>query len=190
MTPAHQDRRAVLGFLLAIVGLHGALTLTGMWHDWAWPAIAVSFIALVLICERIGRHVPLRARKFYERTLALGFPALVLAVWELAGALELISPVWFPPPSAIGRALWDVTVTYDRFSETSLLGRPWLIPQEFRAGGLAAVGVLLSESHVLATIRRVFAGFLLGAIPGIMLGLALGINPTLRLTLDTPLAPL
>ena len=188
MTPVQQDRRAVLGFLLAIVSLHGALTLSGQWHDWAWPAIAVSFIVLVLICERIGRHVPLRARKIYERTLALGFPALVLAVWEMAGAMELISPVWFPPPSAIGRALWDVTVTYDRFSETSLLGRPWLIPQEFRAGGLAAVGVLLSESHVLATIGRVFAGFLLGAIPGILLGVVMGINQTVRLMLDTTLA--
>ncbi|MFA8386382.1 MAG: ABC transporter permease [Pelagibaca sp.] len=188
MTPAHQDRRAVLGFFLAVVGLHGGLMLTGLWHDWAWPAIAVSFIVLVLICERIGRHVPLRARKSYERTLALGFPALVLAVWEMAGALELISPVWFPPPSAIGRALWDVTVTYDRFSETSLLGRPWLIPQEFRAGGLAAVGVLLSESHVLATIGRVFAGFLLGAIPGILLGVVMGVNQTVRLMLDTTLA--
>lgn len=188
MTPVQQDRRAVLGFLLAIVGLHGALTLSGQWHDWAWPAIAVSFIVLVLICERIGRHVPLRARKIYERTLALGFPALVLAVWEMAGAMKLISPVWFPPPSAIGRALWDVTVTYDRFSETSLLGRPWLIPQEFRAGGLAGVGVLLSESHVLATIGRVFAGFLLGAIPGILLGVVMGINQTVRLMLDTTLA--
>lgn len=188
MTPVQQDRRAVLGFLLTIVGLHGALTLSGQWHDWAWPAIAVSFIVLVLICERIGRHVPLRARKIYERTLALGFPALVLAVWEMAGAMELISPVWFPPPSAIGRALWDVTVTYDRFSETSLLGRPWLIPQEFRAGGLAGVSVLLSESHVLATIGRVFAGFLLGAIPGILLGVVMGINQTVRLMLDTTLA--
>ena len=188
MTSLHQDRRAILGFLSAGIGLHGVLALTGLWHAWAWPSIAASFVLLVLICERIGRHVPLRARKTYERTLALGFPALLLAVWEMAGAMELISPIWFPPPSAIGRALWDVTVTYDRFSETSLLGRPWLIPQEFRAGGLDAVGALLSESHVLATIGRVFAGFLLGAVPGILLGVVMGINQTVRLMLDTTLA--
>lgn len=188
MTDRHKDRRAIAGFLLAAVGLHAVLALAGLWHDWAWPAIGVSFVLLVLVLERIGRHVPVRARKTYERTLALGFPALMLAVWEMAGAMALISPVWFPPPSAIGRALWDVTVTHDRFSETSLLGRPWLIPQEFRAGGLAAVGTLLSESHVLATIGRVFAGFILGAVPGILLGVVMGINQTVRLMLDTTLA--
>lgn len=183
-----QDRRAILGFLLAGVAVHVGLALTGLWFDWAWPAIGVSFVLLILICERIGRHVPVRARKTYERTLALGFPVLLLAVWELAGALELISPIWFPPPSAIGRALWDVSVNYDRFSETSLLGRPWLIPQEYAQGGLAAVGRLLSESHLLATLGRVFAGFLLGAIPGILLGVVMGLNQTVRLMLDTTLS--
>ncbi|WP_121629083.1 ABC transporter permease [Tropicibacter alexandrii] len=183
-----QDRRAILGFLLAGVALHVGLALTGLWYAWAWPAIGASFVLLILICERIGRHVPVRARKTYERTLALGFPVLLLAVWELAGALELISPIWFPPPSAIGRALWDVSVNYDRFSETSLLGRPWLIPQEYAQGGLAAVGTLLSESHLLATLGRVFAGFLLGAIPGILLGVVMGLNQTVRLMLDTTLA--
>lgn len=183
-----QDRRAILGFLLAGVAVHVGLALTGLWYAWAWPAIGASFVLLILICERIGRHVPVRARKTYERTLALGFPVLLLAVWELAGALELISPIWFPPPSAIGRALWDVSVNYDRFSETSLLGRPWLIPQEYAQGGLAAVGRLLSESHLLATLGRVFAGFLLGAIPGILLGVVMGLNQTVRLMLDTTLS--
>lgn len=188
MTTLQADRRAVVMFLLAAVGLHGVLALAGLWMAWAWPAIAASFVLLVLICERIGRHVPVQARKTYERVLALGFPAVMLAVWEMAGALGLISPVWFPPPSAIGRALWDVTVTYDRFAGTSLLGRPWLIPQAFREGGFAGVGTLLSESHVLATIGRVFAGFILGAVPGILLGVVMGVNQTVRLMLDTTLA--
>ncbi|WP_425073426.1 ABC transporter permease [Sagittula sp. S175] len=183
-----QDLRAILAFLMGAVALHGVLALSGLWYDWAWPAIAISFVLLILICERIGRHVPVRARKTYERTLALGFPVLLLCVWELAGALELISPIWFPPPSAIGKALWDVSVTYDRFSGTSLLGRPWLIPQEYASGGLPAVGTLLSESHLLATLGRVFAGFLLGAIPGILLGVVMGLNQTVRLMLDTTLA--
>lgn len=186
--PWQKDRRVILTYFLAAVALHVLLAVTGFWRAWAWPAIGISFVLLILICERVGRHVPVRARKTYEHTLALGFPALLLAVWEMAGAMELISPLWFPPPSAIATALWDVTVSYDRFSETSLLGRPWLIPQQFREGGLAAVGTLLSESHVLATIGRVFAGFILGAVPGILLGVVMGINQTVRLMLDTTLA--
>lgn len=188
MIDLQQDRTAILGFLLAAVALHAVLLLTGLWHAWAWPAFAFSFVMLILMCERIGRHVPVRARRSYERTLALGFPVLLLAVWELAGALELISRVWFPPPSAIGKALWDLSVNYDRFSETSLLGRPWLIPEVYAEGGFAAVGTLLSESHVLATLGRVFAGFVLGAIPGILLGVVMGLNQTIRLMLDTTLA--
>ncbi|MCI5111241.1 MAG: ABC transporter permease [Marivita sp.] len=188
MTPLQQDRRAILVFLLVAVALHVVLILTGLWRSWAWPAIGFSFVLLILISERIGRHVPVRARQTYERTLALGFPVLLLSVWEMAGAMELISPIWFPPPSAIGTALWDVSVNYDRFSETSLLGRPWLIPQEYANGGFAAVGTLLSESHLLATLGRVFAGFLLGAIPGILLGVVMGLNQTVRLMLDTTLA--
>lgn len=188
MTNSSKDFRAILALLLAAVTLHGVLVLSGLWYAWAWPAIAASFIALILICERLGRIVPLRARKIYERSLALGFPALLLLVWEMAGALDLISPVWFPPPSAIGQALWDVSVNYDRFSETSLLGRPWLISQEYAKGGVAAVGTLLSESHLLATLGRVLIGFLLGAVPGILLGVVMGLNQTVRLMLDTTLA--
>ncbi|WP_416882667.1 ABC transporter permease [Marivita sp.] len=188
MTAFERDRRAMFGFALTAVLLHGLLALTGLWTAWAWPAIGVSFVLLVLICERIGRHVPVRTRTAYERTLALGFPVLLLLVWEMAGSMNLISPIWFPPPSAIGKALWDVSVTYDRFSETSLLGRPWLIPQVYAEGGWSAVGTLLSESHVLATLGRVFAGFLLGAIPGILLGVVMGINQTVRLMLDTTLS--
>lgn len=113
---------------------------------------------------------------------------LVLCVWQLGGEFGLINRIWFPPPSEIAKALWDVTVKYDRFSETSLLGRPWLIPQEWHEGGFDAVGVLLGESHLLATVGRVLAGFLLGAIPGILIGVVMGVNQTVRLMLDTTLS--
>lgn len=182
------DRHTIYLCLLFMWFLHLVLVMTGLWLNYAWPAIALTFGILVVICERIGRHVPIGARKIYERSLALGFPVVLLLLWEIAGAVELISPIWFPPPSAIGRALWDVSVNYDRFSETSLLGRPWLIPQVYNEGGFVAVAKLLSESHLLATVGRVFAGFLLGAFPGILLGVIMGMNQTVRLMLDTILA--
>lgn len=183
-----RNRRIILMVLGAMILAHLLLVLGGLWMDWAWPAIGVSFILLVLICERIGRLVPARARRTYEWSLALGFPALILVLWQLGGALGLINPIWFPPPSKIGQALWDVTVNYDRFSETSLLGRPWLIPQAWSEGGMSGVGTLLGESHLLATVMRVLTGFLLGAVPGILVGVVMGVNQTVRLMLDTTLS--
>lgn len=182
------DVRAILVALAALAALHLVLAATGLWLSYAWLAVLGSFVLLVIICERAGRMVPLRHRTAYERTLALGFPALVLVAWQVAGDYGLINPLWFPQPSRIVAGLWDMTVSFDRFSETSLIGRPWLIPQYFSEGGLAGVWTLLSESHVLATVGRVLAGFLLGAVPGILLGVVMGMNQTVRLMLDTTLS--
>jgi ABC-type nitrate/sulfonate/bicarbonate transport system permease component len=186
--PHAGDRRAILVYLAAAVALNLGLALVGWWRPLAWLAILGSFLLLVMICERIGRMVPIRGRSAYERTLALGFPATVLVLWQVSGDYGLINPTWFPQPSRIGAGLWDMIVRYDRFSGTSLLGRPWLIPQYFNEGGLAGVWLLLSESHVLATVGRVLAGFILGAIPGVMLGVVMGVNQTVRLMLDTTLS--
>jgi NitT/TauT family transport system permease protein len=181
-------RRAITVLLGALVFLHAGLWAAGGWMDWAWPAIGISFVLLVLICERLGRLVPATARNAYERTLAFGFPVLLLAVWQLAASVGIINPIWFPPPTKIAEGLWQVTVNYDRFSQTSLLGRPWLIPQAFSENGFRGVATLLSESHVLATVGRVLFGFLLGAIPGVLLGVVMGVNQTIRLMLDTTLS--
>lgn len=180
--------RAVLLLLAGAVAFNLLLALAGLWRPVAWLAIVASFVVLVMICERIGRVVPLRARTAYERSLALGFPAAVLLLWQVAGDTGLINTTWFPQPSRIAAGLWDMIVRFDRFSGTSLIGRPWLIPQYFSEGGLAGVWTLLSESHVLATVGRVLIGFVLGAVPGILLGVVMGVNQTVRLMLDTTLS--
>jgi ABC-type nitrate/sulfonate/bicarbonate transport system permease component len=182
------DRRAVLLLIAGGIALHVALVATGLWRAWAWPALLATFILLVLVCEHVGRMVPPWSLRTYERTLALGFPVLVLLVWQFAGDYGLINPNWFPQPTKIAAGLWDLIVRYDRFSQTSLLGRPWLIPEYFAKDGLGGVWTLLAESHVLATVSRVFAGFVLGAIPGILLGVVMGLNQTIRLMLDTTLS--
>ncbi len=176
---------AVLGAGLA---LHLALAALGLWRAWFWPAMGISFVLLVLLAERIGRLVPLRGRGAYERALAFGFPAAMLAVWQLAGDIGLLNVTWFPQPSKIAIALWDLTVNYDRFNGTSLLGRPWLIPSAWHDGGWPAVWGLFTESHVLATLARVLAGFLAGAAPGLLLGVVMGMNRTVRLMLDATLS--
>lgn len=182
------ERRAILLLAGGAVAFNLLLAAIGLWRPLAWLAIVASFVVLVLVCERIGRLVSPRARPAYERSLAFGFPAAVLLLWQVAGDTGLLNTTWFPQPSRILAGLWDLTVNYDRFSHASLIGRPWLIPQYFAQGGLAGVWTLLSESHVLATVGRVLAGFVLGAVPGILLGVVMGVNQTVRLMLDTTLS--
>lgn len=185
---AGDDRRALILLVAGGLAAHALLAVLGLWRSVAWPAIGLSFILLVLIGERAGRLVPVRGRGVYERTLAFGFPALVLLTWQLAGDYGLLNTTWFPQPSRIAAGLWDLTVRYDRFSGTSLIGRPWLIPEVYAADGMAGVWKLLSESHLLATVGRVLGGFLLGAVPGVLLGVVMGMNQTVRLMLDTTLS--
>jgi NitT/TauT family transport system permease protein len=187
-TASDSNRRMIMILTAILAVMHVLLVVSGLWRSWAWPAIGASFFLVVMICERIGRIVPARARTIYERSLALGFPALVLLLWQIGGNFGLINPIWFPPPSKIAQGLWDVTVNFDRFSRTSLLGRPWLIPQAWSNAGLLGIWTLLSESHLLATVGRVLAGFILGAIPGILVGVIMGVNQTIRLMLDTTLS--
>lgn len=187
-TPENHTWRPVLLMIAGAVLLHIVLLASGLWFTLAWPAIGATFVLMVLVFERIGRRVPATKRNLYERSLALGFPVVALATWQLGGTLGLINPIWFPPPSEIGKALWSLTVNYDRFSGTSLLGRPWLIPSAFADDGFGGIVTQLSESHLLATVLRVLAGFAIGAIPGILLGVVMGINQTVRLMLDTTLS--
>lgn len=186
-----QRRRFAMGlaWLLGSLAASNAIFLaTGAWRDGWWLQLGVNFVLVVLIAERIGRVVPPRRRSLYERTLAFGFPVLALVAWQVIVDVGILSATWFPPPTHIARALWDLSVNYDRFSHTSLLGRPWLIPEMFRKSGWTGVWSLFAESHVWATLGRVFGGFVLGAIPGILLGVVMGVNKTVRLMLDTTLS--
>ena len=158
---------ALLIFAVALAVWNGVLYAAGLWASWWWLALGGNFVLLVMIAERIGRAVPLAHRKLYERTLAFGFPVVALIAWQMIVDEGILNPLWFPQPTRIAQALWDVTVNYDRFSQTSLLGRPWLIPQEWSARGWAGVYSLFAESHVWATVGRVFAGFVIGSIPGL-----------------------
>ncbi|MBP7960803.1 MAG: ABC transporter permease [Caldilineaceae bacterium] len=177
----------------AAVGLGGGVILIGMsvfglWKAYWWAGMAIAFSLIVILADSTARRLSPKARPRFERLLTFGFPILLLLAWELLVGVGILSARWFPPPSRIAQALWDITVTYDRFNQTSLLGRPWLIPQEWRAAGWPGVAALLDESHVLATLSRVFAGFLIGALPGIGVGMVMGMNRTVRLMLDTTMS--
>ncbi|HMG50033.1 MAG TPA: ABC transporter permease [Inquilinus sp.] len=89
-------------------------------------------------------------------TLAVGLilPVGLALAWEGLAALGVVSTRLLPPPSQILRTLGD----------------------------LAVRGVLLD--HVLTTLGRVAAGFLLGVAAGTALGAATGVWPLARRLLD------
>jgi ABC-type nitrate/sulfonate/bicarbonate transport system permease component len=85
--------------------------------------------------------------------MAVLSPALLLAIWEIAGRLGWLDQRFFPVPSSILSEL------------VSLIGS----------------GELLV--HLGWTVQRVAIGFCMGAIPAVLLGLVMGLSPVLMATL-------
>jgi NitT/TauT family transport system permease protein len=91
-----------------------------------------------------------RTRRIVEIGLTLAAPVLLLAAWELVSRSGRVNQIFWPPPSS----LWDTTVTMVR--DEDLFG------------------------DVRVSLLRILGGFLLGAIPGILLGLAMGLSWPVR----------
>ncbi|WP_113156767.1 ABC transporter permease [Nitratireductor sp. OM-1] len=77
-------------------------------------------------------------------------PLLLLLIWELSSQFNLIDRRFFPAPSAIAETAWRMIVSLELFE------------------------------HMGATLRRVGIGYIMGAIPGITLGLILGLSQPAR----------
>ncbi len=159
-----------------------------LWQGGWWALLAIVFVCVVLLAQELEPRLPLRYRGAYQRVLALGFPLALLLVWEWLAGSGVLNARWFPPPSQIAVALWELTVSYDRFNRSSLLGRPWLLPSMFAESGWAGVQALVRESHVWATLSRVLGGFVIGAVPGVLVGMVMGLNRTVRMMLDTTMS--
>jgi NitT/TauT family transport system permease protein len=113
-----------------------------------------------------------------DRLLSIGFPILLLALWELTVAVKWLDARFFPAPSTVGIALWNL------ISNGELLGPFWLLPGRIRAGDWSGVWKVFEEGHLWVSLFRIFGGFLLGAIPGIILGVIMGMNRTIRVACD------
>ena len=96
----------------------------------------------------------LNSDRIWYILLPLGSLAGILLLWELCGRLGLLNPLFFPVPSLIAAAF--VTM---------------LMEGEIQA-------------NLSITLMRVFAGFLIGTIPGIIIGLIMGASERTRLILD------
>jgi NitT/TauT family transport system permease protein len=76
--------------------------------------------------------------------------ALVIGLWQLAGSLALVNPLFLPPPSAIARAIWQLAVS----------GALW--------------------HHLSVSILRIGAGWILGTVAGVIVGFAIGLSSLAR----------
>ncbi len=89
-----------------------------------------------------------------ERLLGLASPLGLLLAWEVAAQTGLIDVRFFPAPSTIIAALIELT----------------------RSGELVA--------HVLISLQRIGLGFLLGGIPAVIIGIAMGLWRPVRALID------
>lgn len=89
-----------------------------------------------------------------ERVFRIVSPLALLAIWELAVRVHLLDARFFPAPSSI--------------------------VNDFLA--FTASGELVSNT--LVTLQRVVVGLLIGGVPGIALGLLVGVNRIVRAILE------
>ena len=97
------------------------------------------------VAFRGGGFSPKTSR--YAGVLAL---AAIIALWQLAGSLSLINPVFLPTPLAIARATIQ----------------------------LASSGALWQ--HLAYSVMRIGAGWVIGTVAGILVGFAIGLSTLAR----------
>ena len=85
-----------------------------------------------------------------DRALSILSPIVLLAIWEAGAIAGVVDTRFFPAPTKIFVALWEL----------------------LRSGEMLG--------HVAISLQRILIGFILGAVPGIMIGLAVGLFPVAR----------
>jgi ABC-type nitrate/sulfonate/bicarbonate transport system permease component len=85
-----------------------------------------------------------------DRLISLASPVLMLLLWELLVRIGVLDARFFPAPSKISETLFALV------GDGSLWVNTW------------------------ASLQRLFWGFLLGGIPALLLGIAMGLNRPLR----------
>ena len=108
------------------------------------------------------------ARRGGRRLLGLAVPLLLLALWQLVSAAELISPRLLPSPSDVAEQL-----RLFFFGEPGTLTLAGVVP--FTGAG---------TDHVLSSLRRAGTGWLLAVAVGTVVGLAIGLSSLARDLLD------
>ncbi|PBI95851.1 putative aliphatic sulfonates transport permease protein SsuC [Variovorax boronicumulans] len=89
-----------------------------------------------------------------ERLIAIFTPIALLLFWEALGQLKAIDVRFFPPPSAIAGTFYELAVHTE-----------WKKSLPYQ---------------VLTSLSRACIGFVLGALPGLALGVVMGLVPMVR----------
>lgn len=95
-----------------------------------------------------------------EIILPIISPVLILALWEFAVLLGYLKPLFFPPPSLIFQTFLKMIIS----------------------------GEL--QQNLYPTLVRIFWGFVLGTVPGLIIGLSMGWSSKFRLFMDPIIAAL
>lgn len=95
----------------------------------------------------------MRSIRLRNALLALIVPLALALLWEWAARTRAINPLFFPPPSAIAQQWWRL-LRYKRFGH-----------------------------DIQASMVRLFAGFVLGAVPGVIVGMMMGLARPIRAAL-------
>lgn len=87
----------------------------------------------------------IRQRRIAELVLTIAAPVLLLLIWEVLSRTKTIDPLFWPPPSS----LWDTARTL--WIKNDLWG------------------------DIRVSLGRILAGFVVGSVPGVALGLLMGL---------------
>ena len=98
------------------------------------------------------------AAKRRDRLISIASPVGLLLAWELAALGGLIDVRFFPAPSSILRALWNIAQSGELWENTSI------------------------------SLQRLFFGFLLGGVPALILGVVMGLSRPIRAFVDPLIA--
>lgn len=108
-----------------------------------------------------GKGLSAKARQLRrERILSIISPIAMIVLWELLVRSTVLDIRFFPPPSGIVGTFYEMAVS----------GELW------RALGIS--------------LFRIFAGFAVGAVPALLVGLTMGLFPVVRAALEPIVAAL
>lgn len=93
-----------------------------------------------------------------RRMLSVASPIILIALWEILVRVQILDARFFPAPSAVAVSFYH----------------------------MVASGLLFSDLWV--SMIRIIGGFLLGSVPGLIIGLTMGLFPLVRAALEPMVA--
>ncbi len=103
-------------------------------------------------------HKAAAKRDFQERMVSLFSPLILLVIWEVLVRMGVLDHRFFSMPSVIAGFFWNMVIS----------------------------GELLT--HINASLGRIGIGFLMGSIPGVILGIIMGLSRIVRAGINPMIA--